>query len=57
MGLVYAVMFLGGGFAPCIGEWAQGHRGRLWDAIWKEFGDANKPSQAQMDGSPASHSR
>jgi hypothetical protein len=49
MGLVYAVMFLGGGFAPCIGAWAQGNRCKLWDAIWKEFGDANKPSQDQMD--------
>lgn len=49
MGLVYAIMFLGGGFAPCIGAWAQGERCKLWDAIWKEFGDANKPSQEQMD--------
>jgi hypothetical protein len=49
MGLIYAIMFLGGGFAPCIGAWAQGNRCTLWDAIWKEFGDANKPSQEQMD--------
>ena len=49
MGIIYAVMFLGGGFAPCIGAWAQGKRCKLWDAIWKEFGDANKPSQEQME--------
>lgn len=49
MGIIYAIMFLGGGFAPCIGAWAQGERCKLWDAIWKEFGDANKPSQEQMD--------
>lgn len=49
MGLIYAIMFLGGGFAPCIGAWAQGERCKLWDAIWKEFGDANKPSQEQMN--------
>lgn len=49
MGIIYAIMFLGGGFAPCIGAWAEGDRCKLWDAIWKEFGDANKPSQEQMD--------
>jgi hypothetical protein len=49
LGLIYALMFLGGGFAPCIGAWAQGNRCTLWDAIWKEFGNANKPSQEQLD--------
>jgi hypothetical protein len=49
MGIMYAVMFLGGGFAPCIGQWGKGQRCKLWDAIWEEFGDANKPTQAQME--------
>jgi hypothetical protein len=49
LGIIYAVMFLGGGFAPCIGAWAQGNRCTLWDAIWEQFGNANRPSQEQLE--------
>ncbi|QNB01218.1 hypothetical protein [Massilia sp. Se16.2.3] len=49
MGVIAAITFLGGGFIPCIVVWSEGDRCLVWDEIWDNFSDANRPSQEQME--------
>jgi len=49
MGVVAAITFLAGGWIPCVVAWSDGDRCIIWDEIWKNFNDANRPSQEQMD--------
>jgi hypothetical protein len=52
MGVILAIIFLGGGFVDCIGMWAQGERCKIWDKMWIDFGawwNPNQPTQEEVE--------